>query len=235
MRIEVCQTAGEVAVRGATLVAEALAKDRDLVLALPTGRTPIAMYKHLTAQREAQQVDFGRATVFNLDEVLLPNNDPRTFFQFMTRHVWRPLGIGSERRFIPDGGTSDPGAECAQYETLVRAAGGLGLAVLGIGADGHIAYNLPHQTALRTHVVTLDRATAETLGPSKPGVLRAITMGVDTILEARLLVLLATGRTKAAALRRMRDERASEKWPCTLFRDHADLLVVADEAAASQL
>ena len=217
------------------MVAEALAKDREVVMALPTGRTPIAMYKKLSAQRQAHQVDFVSATVFNLDEVLLPQHDPRTFFQFMTRHVWLPLGVGPERRFIPDGGAANPEAECVRYEALVRAAGGLGLAVLGIGADGHIAYNLPHQTASRTHLVTLDPATAETLGPSKPGVLRAITMGVDTICEARSLVLLATGRAKATALRRMRDERPSEKWPCTLFRDHADLLVVADEGAASQL
>ena len=235
MKIETLPTAAEVARRGASVFeARALARPA-LVVALPTGRTPIDMYKVLAARRKAGAFDLSRATAFNLDEVLLPRRMPQTFFQFMTRHAWEPLGIAPERRFIPDGETSDPEAECRRYEDGIAKAGGLDLAILGIGADGHIAYNLPGQAGPRTHVVKLDSRTIATLGGDLPGSLRAITLGVETILSARSILLLATGASKAEALRRMRDEPVSEAWPCTFFRDHADLTVIADRAAASQL
>ncbi len=235
MKVEICPTAGEVARRGAALLAGLLARDRPTVMALPTGRTPVAMYAELAALRKARKVDFSKATVFNLDEVLLPNHHPQTFFQFMTRHVWQPLGVPPERRFIPDGGTADPEGECARYEESIGRAGGFDIAILGIGSDGHVAYNLPRQIAPRTHIVTLDRATIATLDPTIDFEVRAITMGIDTIREARSLILLATGASKAEALRRMRDDPPSQDWPCTFLRGGVEVLVVADKAAAAQL
>lgn len=235
MKTEILPTAAEVARRGAA-VFEAQARARpNLVVALPTGRTPIEMYDLLAARKRAGELDLSTATAFNLDEVLLPRRMPQTFFQFMTLHAWEPLGIAPRRRFIPDGEAADPEAECLRYEDAIVAAGGLDLAILGIGADGHIAYNLPGQAGPRTHVVTLDPRTIATLGGGLTGPLRAITMGVETILSSRSIVLLATGASKAEALRRMRDEPSGGAWPCTLFRDHPDLTVIADEAAASQL
>lgn len=235
MKIETLQNAGAVARRGAALFAEQARVRPDLVVALPTGRTPVEMYAILAASRKAGAFDLSRATAFNLDEVLLPRAMPQTFFQFMTRHAWAPLGIAPERRFIPDGETKDPEGECREYEAALARAGGLDLAILGIGADGHIAYNLPGQAGPRTHVVKLDPATIKTLGGDLQGPLRAITMGVDTIRSAKTILLLATGASKAEALRRMRDETVGEAWPCTFFRDHPDLTVIADAAAASQL
>lgn len=235
MKIEILKTAGEVARRGAALLEAAAAADPELVVALPTGRTPVDMYAILAARRKAGAVDFSRVIAFNLDEVLLPRARPQTFFQFMIRHAWDPLGLAPERRFIPDGETKDPESECRRYEEAIAKAGGLDLAILGIGADGHIAYNLPGQAGKRTHVVDLDPATIATLGGGLRGPVRAITMGIETILNARRLVLLATGAAKAEALRRMRDEPLSEAWPCSFFRDHPDLTVVADRAAAAQL
>ena len=235
MNIEILGTAGEVARRGASLFETAAARNPSLVVALPTGRTPIDMYRVLAAKRKAGAFDLSKATSFNLDEVLLPRARPETFFQFMTRHAWDPLGLAPERRFIPDGEAPDPEAECLRYEAAIARAGGLDLAILGIGADGHIAYNLPGQAGPRTHVVTLDSATLATLGGNLTGPIRAITMGIETIRSAKAIVLLATGASKAQALRRMRDEPPSEAWPCSLFRDHTDLTVVADSAAGSQL
>ena len=110
-----------------------------------------------------------------------------------------------------------------------------GLAILGIGADGHIAYNLPAQAKPRTHVVDLDPRTIATLGGDIEGPVRAITMGVETILSAGKIILLATGLSKAEALRRLRDHPVGEAWPCTFFREHGDLTVIADTPAASQL
>lgn len=213
MKIEILKTAGEVARRGAALLEAAAAADPELVVALPTGRTPVDMYAILAARRKAGAVDFSRVIAFNLDEVLLPRARPQTFFQFMIRHAWDPLGLAPERRFIPDGETKDPESECRRYEEAIAKAGGLDLAILGIGADGHIAYNLPGQAGKRTHVVDLDPATIATLGGGLRGPVRAITMGIETILNARRLVLLATGAAKAEALRRMRDEPLSGPGP----------------------
>lgn len=235
MKIEILPSPEEVAHRAADLFAEFVRRHPGLAAALPTGRTPIAMYEILSARRQAGEFDLSRGAIFNLDEVLLPRAVPQTFFQFMTRHVWGPLAVAPERRFIPDGETRDPEQECRRYEESIAAAGGLDVAILGIGSDGHIAYNLPGQVALLTHVVDLDSDTISSLGGDIQGPVRAITMGVQTIRSARKLLLMATGRSKAEPLRRMRDDSAGDAWPCTLFRDHADLTVLADEAAASQL
>lgn len=235
MKIETLPTAADVARRGASVFEAHVLARPGMVVALPTGRTPIDMYEILAARRRVGGFDLSRATAFNLDEVLLPRAMPQTFFQFMTRHAWEQLGIAPERRFIPDGETKDPEAECQRYEGAIAKAGGLDFAILGIGADGHIAYNLPGQAGPRTHVVDLDPLTIATLGGDLRGPLGAITMGVETIRSAKSIILLATGSSKAEALRRMRDEGVGEAWPCTFLRDHRDLTVIADEAAASQL
>ena len=235
MKIEVLPSAAAVAARGAALFSAEVRANPALVAALPTGRTPIAMYERLASERTAGSFDLSRATIFNLDEVLLPRSSPQTFFQFMTRYVWDPLGVPPGHRFIPDGETADPEGECERYESEIAARGGLEFAILGIGADGHIAYNLPHQAGARTHVVTLDPATIATLGGGLKDPLRAITMGVETILSAKKILLLATGGSKAEALRRMRDDEGTAAWPCTLFRDHPEITVIADRAAAAQL
>lgn len=235
MIVETIDDAARVAVCAADLFAAAVASRPGLVAALPTGRTPIRMYAELAARSAAGSLDASGLVSFNLDEVLLPRTDERTFFSFMTRHAWNALRIAPRNRRIPDGETADPLGECDRYEAEIAAAGGLDLAVLGIGADGHVAYNLPGQVADRTHIVDLDPATIATLGgPVAPG-LRAITMGMKTIGSARRLILIATGPRKAEALRRMRDDPAGALWPATLLRDHADLLVLADREAAAQL
>ena len=235
MKFEILSSAARVARAAASAFARIVEVQPSVVVALPTGRTPIAMYEILAARRQAGAFDLGQATAFNLDEVLLPKALPQTFFQFMTRYTWEPLGVPPERRFIPRGDAEDPEAECLRYEEAIEEAGGLDLAILGIGADGHIAYNLPGQVRPRTHVVTLDPKTIASLGGSLHGPVRAITMGVETIRSARTILLLATGSSKAEALRRLRDDQESEVWPCTFLRGHPDLTVIADGLAASQL
>jgi glucosamine-6-phosphate deaminase len=235
VKFEILSSPAEVARRAASLLEQAVSTKPGLVLALPTGNTPIEMYRLLAEARKAGRLELNEAATFNLDEVLLPKSAPQTFFQFMTRHVWAPLGVPPERRFIPDGEAADPEAECGRYEALIAERNGLDLAILGIGADGHIAYNLPGQVQARTHVVSLDSVNIATLGPEIQGPVRAITMGVGTILSARRILLLATGSKKAEALRRMREAPVSGEWPCTFLRDHTDLTVIADGPAAAQL
>lgn len=235
MKLEVFAGPDEVARAAADVLAAAVVAAPALVLALPTGRTPIPTYAELARRHAAGGFGPSRARAFNLDELLLPRDDERTFRAFMEHHAWERIGLDRGRCDIPDCAAEDPAAECRRYEEAIAAAGGLDLALLGVGADGHIAYNLPGDAEERTHVVRLPDGLADSLGIDaalRP--LRAITMGLGTIRAARRLVLLATGASKARALRELRSGRPDRAWPCSLLRDHADLTVLADRAAAGE-
>ncbi|MCM2258617.1 MAG: glucosamine-6-phosphate deaminase [Vicinamibacteria bacterium] len=233
MKLEVFADPDAVARAAAELLTAVVAAQPEIVLALPTGRTPVPTYAELARRHGAGAFDPSRARAFNLDELLLPRGDERTFRAFMERHAWERIGLVRERCDIPDSSAADPEAECRRYEQAIAAAGGIDLALLGVGADGHVAYNLPGPEVERTHVVTLPEGLADSLGVSpdqRP--LRAITMGLATIRSARRIVILATGASKARPLQELRSGAASAAWPCTFLRDHTDLTVLADRAAA---
>ena len=150
----------------------------------------------------------------------------------MRRHAGTHIGLDPERCDIPDG-EADLDLECARYDTALAAAGGLDLVFLGLGADGHVAYNLPGPPRTSTHVVELSTDLAESLEvPAKWRPLKAITMGLGSLLSARRLVMLAIGDAKAMAVRALLDGPEAAEWPCSLLRGHARLDVVLDLAAA---
>lgn len=236
MRTRVLETAGDVACAAADVVAEAAASRPDLVLALPTGRTPLPFYDELARRHQTRELDLGRARAFNLDELVLPPEDARRFRSFMERHAWGRTGLRRERCAIPDGSAPDLEAECRRYEEAVATAGGIDLAVLGVGADGHVAYNLPGPIALPTHVVRLPDGLAAALGvPVEAWPLRAITMGLGTIRGARRLLILATGATKAMAVKALVKGPEDPEWPCSFLGGHPDIQVLLDPPAASAL
>jgi glucosamine-6-phosphate deaminase len=236
LRTRVFETPVEVARAAADLLAAAMASRPQLVLALPTGRTPLPFYDELARRREAGAIDLGRARAFNLDELVLPPEDPRTFRAFMARHAWERTGLRRERCDIPNGAAADLEGECRRYEDAIAAAGGIDLAVLGVGADGHVAYNLPGPMTLPTHVVRLPDGLAAALGvPAEAWPLRAITMGLGTIRGARAILVLATGASKATAVRALARGPEDPQWPCTFLTGHPDILVLADRAAAGAL
>jgi glucosamine-6-phosphate deaminase len=227
---------GEVALAAADFVAECVAARPASVLALPTGRTPILFYEELQRRHSRRAVDLSRARAFNLDELVLPPADPRTFRAYMELHAWARIGLERERCAIPDGGAADLEAECRRYEQAIAGAGGLDLAVLGVGVDGHVAYNLPGPVSLPTHVVRLPDGVAASLGIAPEAwPLRAITMGLGTIRAARRILLLATGGTKANAVAALMRGEPDPEWPCTFLAGHAGLQVLLDPEAASRL
>jgi glucosamine-6-phosphate deaminase len=236
VRTRVLDNAAAVAVAAAERVAAAAEERKDLTLALPTGRTPVPLYDEL-ARRHAQGWDgLAEARGFNLDEVVLPTGDPRTFRAFMEKHAWGRTGLRRERCDIPDGAAADAAAECRRYEKAIVAAGGLDLALLGVGADGHVAYNMPGLITLATHVVRLPDGLAASLGvPPEDWPLRAITMGIGTIRQARRLVVMAMGETKATAVRALVHGPADPEWPCSFLGGHPDVEVLLDPPAAARL
>jgi glucosamine-6-phosphate deaminase len=212
----------------------AFARERpEAVVAFPTGRTPLPLYAELARRHAAGDTSLARVRGFNLDELVLPPSDERSFRSFMERHAWGHTGLDRTRCDIPDPVASDLGAECRRYEEAITAAGGLDLALLGIGADGHVAYNLPGPPVDATHVVELPASLADELGvPPAARPLRALTMGLGTIGRARRLLVLATGAHKAEAVRRLRAALADPAWPATYLAEHAELEVLVDAAAA---
>ncbi len=231
MRLHVEKRAGA-AVRKAADIIETLVSGQRRVLALPTGRTMIPLYAELARRRAAKQLDVSGARAFNLDELLLPLPHPASFSSYMKVHAWHPLAL--QDTDIPRT-TEDPLAECRRYDEAIAAAGGIDLAIVGVGADGHVGYNLPGPANQETHVVELPDSLAETLGVSanlRP--LRAITMGLGPIRRARHLLMLATTADKRAAVSSILDGPEDPQWPCSLLRGHPnfDLVVTAELLSA---
>lgn len=201
-------------------LARAVAEDPEIVLGLPTGRTMVPFYAELARRHQRGELDLSRARAFNLDELILPPGHAASFHSFMDWHAWEKIGLPRERCEIPDP-TAEPEAECARYDRAIEEAGGLDLVFLGLGADGHVAYNLPGEVHRRTHVVEVPAAVADTLGlPESQRPLRAITVGFDPLWNASHLVLLATTEEKAEAVDALLDGPEDPQWPCTRLRRH---------------
>jgi glucosamine-6-phosphate deaminase len=235
VRTRVFDTAAEVARAAADAVLGAARHDR-AVFALPTGRTAIPLYDELAERYAHGETALSRVTGFNLDELVLPRDDPRTFRSYMQQHAWGRTGLARERCDIPDGAARDLPAECRRYEDAIAAAGGLDLAVLGVGADGHVAYNMPGPVTLPTHITRLPDGLAASLGvPHEDWPLRAITMGIGTIRSARSLLVMATGEAKATAVRALVRGPEDPEWPCSFLTRHPEIEVLLDRGAASTI
>jgi glucosamine-6-phosphate deaminase len=230
---------GEAAAAAADRIARLAAERPEAVLGLPTGSTAIPVYDELARRHRRGALDLSRARGFNLDELVLPPGHPASFAAYMERHAWGRTGLDRGRSDIPDP-AADPQAECRRYDRAQASAGGLDLAILGVGADGHVDYNLPGQVAEPTHVVTLPEALASALGvPADWRPLLAVTVGMAALLGARRVLVLATTADKAGAVEALVEGPRDPRWPCSLLRDHPRLEVVVsrevDRATAGGL
>jgi glucosamine-6-phosphate deaminase len=223
-------------------VARRLAGTPELVLGLPTGRTPIPFYRELVRLHEAGRADFGRTTTFNLDEFLgLAARDPRSYRAFMQRHLFDLVNLPQRRIQFLNGATRDVERECRRYERAIERAGGIGLQILGLGMNGHIGFNEPARALMaRTHCTRLKRATrranAAFFGNRASAVpSEALSMGMATILHARRIVLLATGSTKARCVERMIEGPVTPRLPGSFLQLHRCAEIWLDRAAASRL
>lgn len=238
MRIHVHRTERGIATALADRLADALRVTPGLVLGLPTGRTPVQWYREIARRVEHGQLDLSRITTFNLDEFIgLAPDHPGSYRQFMERHLFAHAGIPPERINFLRGDAPDVEAECARYECSIAEAGGIDLMVLGIGRNGHIGFNEPGaELYARSHRATLThdtrRSNAELFGGSVDAVPReALSMGMATILQSRAIVLVATGRSKAAVVQAMRRGRITTQLPASFLQLHADVDVYVDDGA----
>jgi glucosamine-6-phosphate deaminase len=222
-------------------IARAVAVDPGIVLGLPTGRTPLLLYRHLGALCARGAIDFSRATTFNLDEFAgVGGRDRRSHRAFMQRHFFDHVNLTPRRIHFLDGRAADPAAECARYERAIARAGGIDLLLLGLGTNGHVGFNEPAASLIATtHVANLTdrtrRANASLFGWASTAPGKALTMGMGTILQGRRIVLLATGLSKQSAVRRMVTGPITPRVPASLLQLHGRVEVWLDEAAAAQL
>ncbi|MFI6641355.1 glucosamine-6-phosphate deaminase [Streptomyces sp. NPDC050504] len=226
----------------AETMAELLRRKPDALLGVATGSTPLPIYEALAAKVSAGAVDASRARICQLDEYVgLPAGHPESYRSVVLREVVRPLGLSEESFMGPDGTAEDVQAACEAYDRALTEAGGVDLQLLGIGTDGHIGFNEPVSSlASRTRIKTLTQQTIDDNarffdGDTAQVPRHVITQGIGTILEARHLVLLATGEGKADAVAATVEGPLAAVVPASALQLHAHATVVVDEAAASKL
>jgi len=226
----------------AVRIASALREHPRLVLGLPTGRTPVRLYHELGTLHARGGVDFSRATTFNLDEFWgLDADHPGSYRTFMEQHLFSRVNIAPERINFLRSDAADPDAECARYERAIAEAGGIDLQILGIGTNGHIGFNEPaRELVARAHRVTLKASTRRSNATLFGGHVErvpaeALSVGMATILNARKVVLIATGKSKARCIARLVRGPITTKMPASFLQLHPDVEIVVDQAAASSL
>lgn len=242
MEILIRPTADRVAQFAAALVSERVRAKPDLVLGLATGRTMERLYQRLVALHREGAIDLSAVRCFSLDEYVgLSAEDPNSYHRYLRERFFDPIGLPMDRVRLPNGAAADLPAEAAAYEAAIRAAGGIDLQLLGIGVSGHIGFNEPLSALMsRTREKALTPTTreqnAEMFGGDPQAVPpRALTMGVGTILDAREIVLLATGASKAAILAQATEGPITASISATALQLHPRCKVVVDEEAAAQL
>ena len=228
----------EADLRAAQAVASALRAPGRRVLVLSSGKTMVPVYAALVRLHRAGKAPLRRAVTFNVDELCLPAAHPGSFRAFMERHAFRKVRLPRARIHFLRGDTPDSIREAARYEKELRKAGGADLVVLGIGVNGHIAYLEPGRALTpRTSRVRLSASTRRGLAADglRPAPREALTMGIETILSARAILLVATGRSKAKVVARALSGRITPRCPASYLTLHPRLTVILDRDAASKL
>ncbi len=242
MKIFIVSNADQAERAAAKLVIDRLKAKPDLVLGCATGRTMEGVYDELVRRAQLEALDFSRVSTFNLDEYVgLDSGDERSYHHYMNEKFFSRVNIALSNTHVPDGTATDLAAEAASFEARIRAAGGIDLQLLGLGSTGHIGFNEPLSSLRsRTRQVTLAPLTREQNagmfgGDADKVPPTSLTMGVETILETREVLMVVTGEHKAEILARATEGPVSAMVSATALQFHPNCRVIADEAAAAQL
>lgn len=241
MEVVISETYEEMSRLAAREVARVLNSKPNAVLGLATGSTPLGLYRELVRMHKEEGLDFSQVTTFNLDEYVgLTKDHPQSYHYFMHENLFKHINIAPQNIYIPSGTTDNYRAFCAWYEQRIKEVGGIDLQLLGIGSDGHIAFNEPSSSlGSRTRIKTLARQTIEDNARFFDRIedvpVFAITMGVGTILEARQIILLANGEKKADAVAKAIEGPITSMITASALQLHPDCTVYLDRAAASKL
>ncbi len=241
MRVIICKDYEAMSQKAAEIFAERIKAKPDIVLGLATGGTPERMYAILAEKNKAGEIDFSNVVTFNLDEYVgLEPTHPQSYRYFMNDKLFNHINIKMENTHVLNGVAEDLQAECENYEKMIKEAGGIDLQLLGIGGNGHIAFNEPGSPRdSRTRVVDLDERTindnARFFDSIDEVPRQALSMGIGTILEAKEIVLIANKESKADAIAKAIEGPVTDQVPASFLQEHPNVTFVIDEAAASGL
>ena len=241
MEVVILNGSKQIARLAADAVEDLLRSKPDAVLGLATGSSPLPVYDELAARHERDGLDFSRASGFALDEYVgLPPGHPESYREVVRREFTNRVNIRPENVHGPDGAAADIPAACRAYEEAIAAAGGVDLQIVGVGTDGHIAFNEPGSSfASRTRIKSLIEQTrrdnARFFSSLADVPHHVLTQGLGTIMEARHVILLATGAQKAQAVREFVEGPVAAICPASILQFHPHATVLLDEAAASAL
>jgi glucosamine-6-phosphate deaminase len=217
-------------------------KEKPFILGLPTGSSPMRIYREFIKMHNEGKLSFKNVRTFNMDEYIgLEASHPQSYHYFMAENLFKHIDIDQKHIHILDGMAKDPEKECRLYEEAITAEGGIDLFLGGMGSDGHIAFNEPGSSlSSRTRIKTLTEETKTANSrffdgdPSKvPGT--ALTVGVGTIMDAREVVIIVTGRNKAHAIRAVVEEGINHMWTLSCLQMHPKAIIVCDEEATEEL
>ncbi len=211
----------------------------DSVLGLATGSTPLKPYGQMIELYKKGVVDFSKVTTFNLDEyVNLDVNDKNSYHSFMHENLFDHINIPADQINFLDGNAEDPEEECRRYEERIKKAGGIDIQLLGIGSNGHIAFNEPADCFQRwSHVVTLKESTVKDNSRFFKSIdevpTQALTMGIGSIMQAKKILIIAIGENKAKAIKQLIDGNVTPMCPASVLQFHTDVTLMLDRAAAA--
>ena len=243
MEIVVCKTKEQASKLAADMITAAVAKNPKTVLGLATGSTPVAMYNEMAKAVKAKKASYKQVKSWNLDEYVgLAGTHNQSYRYFMNENLFKLIDIQLKNTHVLNGLAKDLDKECRAYEAQIKKAGGIDLQVLGIGSDGHIAFNEPGTSLTsRTSCVYLtpstikDNARLFFKGREKEVPTRALSMGVGTICEAKKIILLAFGENKQNAIKGCVEGPVSQFCTASALQEHNDCWIFCDEAAAKKL
>ena len=227
--------------KAANIIASQIVLKPGCVLGLATGSTPIGAYKNLVEKYEQGDLDFSQVTTVNLDEYKgLPRENDQSYYYFMHDNLFDHVNVKPENTHLPDGTKEDSDEECARYEELIRTLGGQDLQLLGLGHNGHIGFNEPDAIFEKaTHCVDLQESTIEAnkrfFASADDVPKQAYTMGIGTIMKAKKILLVASGKDKAEIVKKAFFGPVVPQVPASILQFHPDVTIVVDEDAASLL
>lgn len=226
--------------KAANIISAQIIMKPDCVLGLATGSTPIGTYEQLVEWYKKGDLDFSKVSSVNLDEYRgLTHTDPQSYYYFMHENLFKHVNIREEATFVPDGTNPDAAAACANHEEIIRKLGGIDLQLLGLGNNGHIGFNEPAPSFEKeTHCVDLTESTIQANSRFFDSIdqvpTQAYTMGIQTIMMAKKILIVANGEGKADIVARAFWGPVTPEVPASILQMHPDVTVVCDEAALSK-
>ena len=241
MKIVVAKNYEELSKVAANEMAEVVKSNPKAILGLATGGSPIGMYKELIRMNKEGEIDFSNITTVNLDEYVgLSGDHPQSYRYFMNENLFNHININKDNTYVPNGLAENIEEECKNYDNKIAQLGGTDIQLLGIGNNGHIAFNEPDENLVSgTHLTNLTQDTIEANARFFDSIdevpKTALTMGLGGIMKSKKILVIASGESKAEAVKAMLSGKISTNMPVSMLQMHRDVTLVIDEAAAKLL